>query len=43
MSDQSDGEKEQSQDSQRLAMLLEVTKTIGSELNMDVLLPLIAM
>jgi HD-GYP domain-containing protein (c-di-GMP phosphodiesterase class II) len=30
-------------DSQRLSMLLEITKTIGSELNIDILLPLIAM
>lgn len=43
MSEQIDGENKHAGDSQRLAMLLEVTKTIGSELNMDVLLPLIAM
>ena len=43
MSDQTDGEKKHIDDSQKLAMLLEVMKTIGSELNVDILLPLIAM
>lgn len=36
-------EAKDAKSAQRLAMLLEITKTISSELNLDVLLPLIAM
>lgn len=43
MSEQTDSAQKNIDDSKKLAMLLDVTKTIGSELNMDILLPLIAM
>ena len=43
MTDAGDTVDRHAHDSQRLATLLDITKTIGSELNIDVLLPLIAM